>query len=182
MISATNLSIAASSKAKSELSLRARTWWALGPAIVVPSLGTLVFFVVLAGTDAGKALMAATKIFGISWPISVAPYEVTVMAVNAGHEESVELAEKLVEGLQQAGVDVLYDDRDERPGVKFKDVDLVGTPLRVSFGERSLAKGEVEIKERASGEMTGAPVESALEEVLARVNRLRKELDPDAGA
>jgi len=115
---------------------------------------------------------------GIIWPISIAPYEVTVMAVNATHQESVTLVEKLVDGLTAAGIDVLYDDRDERPGVKFKDVDLIGTPLRVSVGERSLAKGEVEIKYRKSGEMIGVPVDRALEEILERIKTLKAELNP----
>jgi len=115
---------------------------------------------------------------GIIWPISIAPYEVTVMAVNATHQESVTLAEKLVDGLTAAGIDVLYDDRDERPGVKFKDVDLIGTPLRVSVGERSLAKGEVEIKYRKSGEMIGVPLDRALEEILERIKNLKSELLP----
>ena len=115
---------------------------------------------------------------GVVWPISIAPYEVTVMAVNAGHAPSVELAEQLVDGLTAAGVDVLYDDRDERPGVKFKDVDLIGTPLRISVGERSLAKGEVELKDRQSGEMTGVPVADALRLILERINTMRQALMP----
>lgn len=115
---------------------------------------------------------------GIIWPISIAPYEVTIMAVNATHPESVALVEKLADGLIAAGIDVLYDDRDERPGVKFKDVDLIGTPLRVSVGERSLAKGEVEIKVRKTGEMTGVPVDRALEEILAKIQGLKAELFP----
>ncbi len=115
---------------------------------------------------------------GIIWPISIAPYEVTVMAINAAHAPSAELAEKLVAGLTAAGVDVLYDDRDERPGVKFKDVDLIGTPLRVSVGERSLAKGEVEIKDRQTGEMAGVPVDVALAKILERVHALRAALEP----
>jgi len=115
---------------------------------------------------------------GIIWPISIAPYEVTVMAVNAAHGPSTELAEKLVEQLSAAGVDVLYDDRDERPGVKFKDVDLIGTPLRVSVGERSLAKGEIEIKDRQSGEMVGVPVDQAFSRIMARISDMKKALEP----
>jgi len=114
---------------------------------------------------------------GIIWPISIAPYEVTVMAVNAAHGPSKELAEKLVEELSAAGVDVLYDDRDERPGVKFKDVDLIGTPLRVSVGERSLAKGEIEIKDRQSGEMVGVPVDQAFARIMARISEMKKVLE-----
>lgn len=115
---------------------------------------------------------------GIIWPISIAPYEVTVMAINAAHAPSVELSEKLVAGLTAAGVDVLYDDRDERPGVKFKDVDLVGTPLRISVGERSLAKGEVEVKDRQTGELTGVPVNDALNRILERIHQMRQALQP----
>jgi len=115
---------------------------------------------------------------GIVWPISIAPYEVTVMAINAGHAPSVELAEKLVDGLTAAGVDVLYDDRDERPGVKFKDVDLIGTPLRVSVGERSLAKGEIELKDRKTGEQSGLAIEHALEGILTRVREMKNLLHP----
>lgn len=110
---------------------------------------------------------------GIVWPVSVAPYEVTVMAINASHQPSVEVAEKLVEGLSAAGIDVLYDDRDERPGVKFKDVDLVGTPLRVSAGERSLGRGEVEVKDRRSGVLSGLPVEGACEGIIRMLSEMR---------
>ncbi|HMO51094.1 MAG TPA: proline--tRNA ligase [Kiritimatiellia bacterium] len=115
---------------------------------------------------------------GIVWPVSIAPYEVTVMAINATHAPSVALAEQLVDGLTAAGVDVLYDDRDERPGVKFKDVDLIGTPLRVSVGERSLAKGEVEVKDRKTGALTGVPVEQALGIIVEQVQAMRAALMP----
>ena len=63
--------------------------------------------------------------------------------------------------LEAAGVDVLYDDRDERPGVKFKDADLLGVPVRVNVGEKSLAKGAIEVKLRKTGEMRTAPVAEA---------------------
>jgi prolyl-tRNA synthetase len=115
---------------------------------------------------------------GIVWPISIAPYEVTVMAINVQHAPSAEKVDELVRGLEAAGVDVLVDDRDERPGVKFKDVDLVGTPIRVCVGERSLARGEVEIKDRKTGEMSGVPVDGALEAILDRVRSMRAALQP----
>ncbi|HMP90599.1 MAG TPA: proline--tRNA ligase [Kiritimatiellia bacterium] len=115
---------------------------------------------------------------GIVWPISIAPYEVTVMAVNATHPESASLAEKLADELTKAGVDVLFDDRDERPGVKFKDADLIGSPLRVSVGERSLAKGEVEMKDRKTGEQIGVPVGDALQKILERIAEMRRALEP----
>ncbi|HMO03084.1 MAG TPA: proline--tRNA ligase [Kiritimatiellia bacterium] len=109
---------------------------------------------------------------GIIWPVSIAPYQVAVMAINAGHAPSVEVVEKLVEGLSAVGVDVVYDDRDERPGVKFKDADLVGIPVRVCVGERSLAKGEVEIKVRKTGEVSFAPVDQAITRVVELIRQL----------
>jgi len=88
---------------------------------------------------------------GIIWPLSVAPYQVciTPLAVAADHP-CMQLAEKIYVELSAAGVDVILDDRDDRPGVKFKDADLVGFPIRVSIGEKALAKGEVEIKPRTT--------------------------------
>ncbi len=109
---------------------------------------------------------------GIIWPMAIAPYSVEVMAVNVGHEESVRIAETIAAALEDAGVDVLVDDRDERPGVKFKDADLLGVPLRVSVGERSLAAGGVELKNRADGEQAVVPVEEAVGAILERVRSL----------
>ena len=67
--------------------------------------------------------------------------------------------------LQRAGADVLFDDREERPGVKFKDADLLGMPLRVTIGGKSLARGVVELKQRADGTMTEVPVAQAVEAI-----------------
>ncbi len=102
---------------------------------------------------------------GIVWPMSVAPYQVciTPLAVTAEHPCMV-VAEKLYAELTALGVDVILDDRDERPGVKFKDADLVGFPIRVSIGEKSLAKGEVEIKPR-NGAVQFVKMEALLESV-----------------
>ncbi len=104
---------------------------------------------------------------GIVWPMSVAPYQVciTPLAVAAEHPCMV-VAEKLYAELSGQGVDVILDDRDERPGVKFKDADLVGFPIRVSIGEKSLAKGEVEIKPR-NGAVQFVKTEALLESVKA---------------
>lgn len=85
---------------------------------------------------------------GIRWPISVAPYKVHLVTI--GQDEAVlAAAKKLYAELGEAGVDVLWDDRDERPGVKFKDADLLGMPLRVTIGAKALANGNVELKPRA---------------------------------
>jgi prolyl-tRNA synthetase len=104
---------------------------------------------------------------GIIWPLSVAPYRVciTPLAVAAEHP-CMQLAEKLYAELVAQGVEVILDDRDERPGVKFKDADLVGFPIRVAIGEKSLAKGEVEIKPR-NGALLTVKIEEAGAQVLA---------------
>jgi prolyl-tRNA synthetase len=97
--------------------------------------------------------------------MSVAQYQVciTPLAVAAEHPCMV-VAEKLYAELVAQGVDVILDDRDERPGVKFKDADLIGFPIRVSIGEKSLAKGEVEIKPR-NGAVQFVKIEALLDSV-----------------
>jgi prolyl-tRNA synthetase len=106
---------------------------------------------------------------GVIWPLSVAPYQVCITPLSVVPEsEAMKLAEKFYSELTGQGVDVILDDRDERPGVKFKDADLVGFPLRIGLGEKSLAKGEVEIKPR-NGAVQFVKTENALEAVLALV-------------
>ncbi len=86
---------------------------------------------------------------GILWPVSVAPYSVCITPLNIAPEgEVMKTAEQLYKELSESGVDVLLDDRNERPGVKFKDSELVGFPIRIGVGEKSLAKGHVELKRR----------------------------------
>jgi len=103
---------------------------------------------------------------GIIWPLSIAPYTVciTPLSVAAG-VPVMTLAENLYAQLQTKGVDVIIDDRDERPGVKFKDSELIGFPIRIGIGEKSLAKGEVELKPRG-GTLRPIKVEEALPEIL----------------
>ena len=103
---------------------------------------------------------------GVILPLSVAPYQVciTPLAV-APDSEPMKLAEKIYAELTAQDVDVILDDRDERPGVKFKDSELVGFPIRIGIGEKSLAKGEVEIKPRG-GALQTAKTESAVEAVM----------------
>ena len=102
---------------------------------------------------------------GVIWPLSVAPYQVclTPLAVTPD-SQAMQLAEKFYAELTARGVDVILDDRDERPGVKFKDSELVGFPIRIGLGEKSLAKGEVEIKPR-NGAMQFVKIEEAVEAV-----------------
>jgi prolyl-tRNA synthetase len=108
---------------------------------------------------------------GIVWPLSVAPYSVCITALNVAPESDVmKRAEQIYAELTQAGIDVILDDRNERPGVKFKDSELVGFPIRIGVGEKSLAKGEVEIKPRA-----GALLAVKAEQAVETVKRLIKE-------
>jgi prolyl-tRNA synthetase len=105
---------------------------------------------------------------GIIWPISVAPYTVCITPLNVAPESAVmQRAEQIYAGLTARGVDVILDDRNDRPGVKFKDSELVGFPIRIGIGEKSLAKGEVEIKPRA-----GALILVKAEEAIGRVMEL----------
>ena len=104
---------------------------------------------------------------GVIWPLSVAPYQVCITPLSVAPEsEAMKLAEKFYTELTAKGVEVILDDRDERPGVKFKDADLVGFPIRIGLGEKSLAKGEVEIKPRG-GALQFVKIEDAIETALA---------------
>jgi prolyl-tRNA synthetase len=108
---------------------------------------------------------------GIVWPVSVAPYTVCITPLGIAPESPVmQLAEKLYAELAARGVDVILDDRDERPGFKFKDSELVGFPIRIGIGEKSLTKGEVEIKPRA-GAMIPTKPEEAVEKVMAMLRQ-----------
>ena len=103
---------------------------------------------------------------GIIWPLAVAPYPVCITPLAVAPDSAVmKLAEQIYADLTARGIEVLLDDRDERPGVKFKDADLVGFPLRVGIGEKSLAKGEVEIKPRG-GALLSVKAEEAVERVV----------------
>jgi prolyl-tRNA synthetase len=106
---------------------------------------------------------------GIRWPVSVAPYTVCITPLTvAPGSQPMTLARELAATLEAAGIEAILDDRDERPGVKFKDSELVGFPLRVNLGEKSLAKGEIELKPRG-GTMRMVPIADAAAEVIAWV-------------
>lgn len=112
---------------------------------------------------------------GIIWPLSVAPYPVHI--VQVGESDAVREASARIEReLKEAGIEALVDDRNERPGVKFKDADLIGIPLRVTIGDRGLASGQVELKERTQADpkqVTLLPLEEAASTL---VRRIRNEL------
>jgi len=107
---------------------------------------------------------------GVIWPLPLAPFHCSVVAINAQKDEAVmAAAQDIHDRLEAAGVEVLLDDRDERPGVKFKDHDLIGIPLRIVVGGKNLAEGNVEFKQRAGGEMQLLAPEQAIEAVIAKV-------------
>ncbi len=110
---------------------------------------------------------------GIIWPMSIAPYHVDIVIVKAGDPDQTALAEELERKLEAAGVEVLLDDRDERPGVKFKDADLIGIPIRITVGKKA-ADGIVEYKLRRSGDMEELSAEEAAARAIALVNAERR--------
>ena len=114
---------------------------------------------------------------GILWPLSIAPYQVVVVPLQVQNAAVVEAAEALVSRFEAAGVDVLLDDRDARPGVKFKDADLIGVPLRVVVGERGLKEGTIEVKWRQADAAHHVPAGTAAEAILAELDSTRNAED-----
>ena len=99
---------------------------------------------------------------GIIWPVTVAPYHVVITIVKTADEAQSALADKLEAELSAKGIEVLVDDRDERPGVKFKDADLIGIPVRITVGKKA-GDGLVEYKLRAGGDVEELTAEAAVE-------------------
>jgi prolyl-tRNA synthetase len=128
----------------------------------VPTMGSY-------GIGVGRAMAAVAETHhdenGLVWPMGIAPYEVVLTVVKVDHEESMECAERLYAELRAAGVDVLLDDRDGRPGVKFADAELIGIPLRVTIGPRGLENSIVELTARSDGERHDVPID----DVVARL-------------
>ena len=129
----------------------------------VPTMGSY-------GIGVGRAMAAVAETHhdenGLVWPMSVAPYEVVLTVVKVDHEESMATAERLYAGLLTAGVDVLLDDRDGRPGVKFADAELIGIPLRVTIGPRGLENSVVELTARADSKRHDVPVDDAVGQLV----------------
>ena len=109
---------------------------------------------------------------GIIFPISVAPFEVALLPLQMHQKEVVEASENIYSACLADGLDILLDDRDVRPGVKFKDADLIGAPLRVTLGERTLKQGMVELKQRSEKDSTFVPITEAPSAVKAKVKEL----------
>ena len=113
---------------------------------------------------------------GIIWPISIAPFEVLVTSVNQEDKKVVRVAEDIYQQLLDNGVDVLLDDRVLRGGVKFKDADLIGIPIRVTVGKKSVSQGNVEIKLRCESQSRKVPIEKAPNKVIELVGLLKEQL------
>jgi prolyl-tRNA synthetase len=125
------------------------------------------------GIGVGRAAAASIEqnhdANGIVWPMPLAPFQVIVTMLNPNDEAVSAAGEALYQELVEQGIEVLLDDRDERPGSKFKDADLLGIPLRVNVGARGLKEQSFELQERRSGERLLLPIESAGAEIFARV-------------
>jgi prolyl-tRNA synthetase len=113
---------------------------------------------------------------GIIFPISVSPFEVIVTSVNQDDEEVAKTAENIYNQLLGKGIDVLLDDRELRGGVKFKDADLLGIPVRVTVGKKSVAEGNVEIKLRTETESQKVSIEETAEKAIEIINSLKEKL------
>jgi prolyl-tRNA synthetase len=128
------------------------------------------------GIGVERILAAAIELHhdenGILWPMSIAPFQVTVLTLGP-EPELRNAADELAEGLAKAGVEVLYDDRDERAGVKFKDADLVGIPIRIAVGKKGLAEGKAEWKLRGSKQVELVPLGEVVGKAAAAVRAAR---------
>lgn len=119
---------------------------------------------------AAAAIEAHHDDYGIKWPVAIAPYHVVVIPVSTNDELQMSVATKIYEDLKNAGIEVVFDDRDERPGVKFKDADLIGFPYRITVG-KTITDGLVEFKVRETNEMTNLTPKKATEEVISAVKK-----------
>jgi len=106
---------------------------------------------------------------GIVWPVAIAPFEVALVSLQVGDAQVTEVAERLYAELEKAGLEVLFDDRDERPGVKFKDADLIGLPYRIAVGKKGVAEGMVELKARRAPDVLKVKIEDVVAMVSEKI-------------
>jgi len=118
------------------------------------------------GIGITRTAQAAIEAFhdkkGIIWPKTIAPYDFHIVPLNMDDEDQKKISTEIYNELSDKGFEVLMDDRDERPGVKFNDADLIGIPVRISIGARGLKEGIVEIVVRKTMEMEKTPVNKAV--------------------
>jgi prolyl-tRNA synthetase len=120
-----------------------------------------------------SAIEAGNDDNGIIFPISISPFEVIIVSVNQDDAEVVKAGEEIYKKLIDKGIEVLLDDRDERAGVKFKDADLIGIPVRITVGKKALVNGNVEIKMRSEPKPEPVPVAEAVQKVIEMVGELK---------
>jgi len=114
---------------------------------------------------------------GIIWPITVAPYQVHLVSLGTQTNPQIQLAaDKLYDQLVASGFEVLYDDREESPGVKFMDADLIGIPIRITISERTLQKESVEFKRRDQAEKSLVPLSTIQEAIQTEISKLTAEI------
>ena len=130
------------------------------------------------GIGVGRTMAAAVEQNndkdGIIWPVEIAPYHVIVVPINIKDESVKEKAFSVYNELKKAGIEVILDDRDERPGVKFKDADLIGYPVRVVLGKKALDNGQIEVKVRKTGEMKMLPADDFIDGIKSILAELKK--------
>jgi len=143
---------------------------ALGLSVLGPDGGAVRPIMGSYGIGIERAMAAIVECHhddaGIVWPVAVAPFAVAVVALDPGDPEVMRVADAIADRLAAAGADVLVDDRDERPGVKFRDAELIGFPFRVTVGARDLAKGTVEVTRRDTGERQAVASDGAAGRLL----------------
>lgn len=124
---------------------------------------------------AASLIEASSDKDGIIWPLSIAPYRILIIALNVGDKKVKEMSEKLYLELSNAGYDVLYDDRDESAGVKFKDADLIGIPIKVVIGSKNAKRGMLEIKDRKTGNILELKASECSQELSRRLKGPEKQ-------
>jgi prolyl-tRNA synthetase len=128
------------------------------------------------GIGITRTAQAAIEAFhdekGIIWPKAIAPYDFHIVPIDFANARQKEVAFEIYDELEKRGYSVLMDDREERPGVKFNDADLVGIPLRISFGEKSLKDSQVELVKRRGKEMIKIPVDQAVDKAIELLGQL----------
>ncbi len=135
--------------------------------------------IIMGSYGIGPARIAAAAIEqnhdkdGIIWPKNISPFDVEIIPLNVNDNNTIEVLEIFNKGLSESGLEVIIDDRDERPGVKFKDADLIGVPVQVIIGEKSLKDNQIEIKSRRTKETKRVPVNNAIEETIAFFKELQ---------
>ncbi len=147
---------------------------ALGATVLDDTGATVPIMMGSYGIGVGRSVAAVAEVShdekGLVWPTSVAPFAVVITMLRPDHDDVRRVGEELYRSLTAAGIETLLDDRNERPGVKFADAELIGIPHRITVGPRGVQSGELEIKSRASGESESFPIAGAVERVrqLAR--------------